>query len=145
MSPDGPSPSRWTLRALRVSLTWLRDESLSGVWRVRRGYNLRLRSARVQHDRPDPDYAAKAARLVECWRAAAAAPDEIVVVFLDEMGSTRWPEPAPDWAAAVPLAQRTGENNRPWRIVGALPALTGRVDDRADDLVGRRQLIAFSQ
>ena len=145
VTTGGPPPSRWTLRTIRASLEWLRDYSLSGVWRVLRGYDLRLRSARVQHSSPDPDYAAKEAHLLACLQVAAAVPDEIVVVFLDEMGFTRWPEPAPDWAATVPVAQRAGENNRQWRIVGALNALTGRVDYRADYIIGRRQLIAFYQ
>ena len=96
VTAGGPPPSRWTRRTIRASLEWLSDYSLSGVWRVLRGSDLRLRSARVQHFSPDPAYAVKEAQLLACLQAAAAAPDEIVVVFLDEMGSTRWPEPAPD-------------------------------------------------
>ena len=36
---NGPVPSRWTLRTVRVSVGWLTDYSLSGVWRVMHGPN----------------------------------------------------------------------------------------------------------
>ena len=55
---------------------------------------LRLRSARVQHYSPDPDYGPKRDALLACLREAAVHPEEIVLVFLDEMGFYRWPDPA---------------------------------------------------
>jgi len=56
----------------------------------------------VQQFSPDSEYLLKEARLVACLREAAVAPHEVVALFLDEMGYTRWPEPAPDWGPSAP-------------------------------------------
>lgn len=146
VAPSGPAPSRWTLRTIRATVDWLQPYSLSGVWRVLTGLDLRLRSAQVQQYSPDPEYAAKEARLHACLQEAAAAPEEVVAVFLDEMGYYRWPAPAPDWGPAAPAPpgqRRTVGTNSQWRIVGALNALTGQVNYLDDYIVGRKQLARF--
>jgi transposase len=146
-TPGGPPPSRWTLRAIRVTFPALRGLTLSGVWRALRRLDLGLRSARVQQYSPDPAYLAKEARLLACLREAAAAPDEVVALFLDEMGYARWPEPAPDWGAsapgAPPVAQRAGAKQGLWRLVGALNALTGQVDYLDGSIIGREKPRTF--
>ncbi len=140
---DGPPPSRWRLRTIRATFSWLEGYTLSGVWRVLERNGVRLRSARVQQDSPDPEYASKVARL----REAALAPEELVFLFMDEMGYYRWPAPAVDWAPVAPnpapIAQRAGENNRQWRIIGTLDALTGQVDYLEGYIVGRHKVIAM--
>ena len=147
LTPAGPPPSRWTLRTIQATVTWLAEYTLSGVWRVLDRYDLRPRSARVRQYSPDPEYALKVARLYECLREAALAPEETVALFMDEMGYYRWPSPAADWALAgadnQPIAQREGENNMQWRIIGALNALTGRVDYLEGYIVGRAKVIAL--
>ena len=146
---DGPPPSRWTLRSIRATFAWLKDYTLSGVWRVLQRAKLRVRSARVRQYSPDPAYGAKVAYLEQCLGEAAAQPDEVVLVFLDEMGYYRWPTAAPMWAPAAPcpapVAQRTAPNNQQWRIIGALNALTGQVDYLDAYIVGRAKIIAFYQ
>jgi hypothetical protein len=83
---NGPPPSRWTLRAVRATFPWLKDDTLSGVWRVLHRHGLHIRAARVRQHSPDPTYEAKLTHLLACLRDAAAHPDEVVLVFLDEMG-----------------------------------------------------------
>jgi hypothetical protein len=143
----GPAPSRWTLKAVRASFPWLRDASLSGVWRLLQRCDLRVRSAQVRQFSPDPEYESKEAHLLSCLRAAATTPDEVVVVFLDEFGYYRWGDPAPVWSLAAPApvveTERAGPNNQQWRVVGALNALTGRVDYLDNYMVGRRQVVQF--
>src|SRR6266516_4226146 len=56
---DGPPPSRWTLRGVRATFPWLKDYTLSGVWRLLRRHDLLIRSARVRQHSPDPEYLAK--------------------------------------------------------------------------------------
>ncbi len=147
VTPTTPVPSRWTLRTIRATFSWLQDYGLSGVWRLLRRCKLKLRSARVQHYSPDPEYAAKVVRLEQCLRAVAHAPERYVLVFMDEMGYTRWPDPATTWAeagpAGVPLAARASTNNQQWRIIGSLNAWTGRVDYLDSYIVGRAKVIAF--
>ncbi len=114
-----------------------------------RRWKLKLRSPWRQQYRPDPEYTPKVARLEQCLRAAAAEPERVVVLFLDEMGFTRWPEPAVTWAEegtyALSIAERTGTNNQQWRIIGGLNAWTGQVNYLDGYIVGRAKVIAFYQ
>jgi hypothetical protein len=50
----GPPPSRWTLRGLQASGPWLKDDSLSGVWRVLDRAGSRVRMSQVAQYSPDP-------------------------------------------------------------------------------------------
>lgn len=117
----------------------------SGVSRFLAALDLEVRSAQVRHYSPDPEYLPKQARLLECLREAAWAPDRVVVLFMDEMGYTRWPDPASSWAlqapAPRPVANRGIGNNQQWRVVGSLNALTGQVHYRDAYIVGREQLV----
>ena len=115
-----------------ASFPWLKDYSLSGVWRLLRRHKLHIRSALLRQHSPDADYLAKLEHLLECLRQAAAHPHEVVLVFLDEMGYYRWPTEGRTWGPAAPepppLAERAGPNNKQWRVIGALNALSGRLD-----------------
>ncbi len=101
---------------------------------------LRLRGAVIQQYSPDPEYREKLERLLACLQEAAQHPGEVVVVFLDEMGFTRWPEAARDWIAKAPVpppvARRAGKNNQQWRIIAALNALSGQVNHLNGYIVG---------
>jgi transposase len=142
-----PPPSRWTLRTIRATFEGFGSLTLSGVWRALERHRIGLRSAMVQQYSPDPDYITKRDNLYMRMGEAAAASGRIVLVFLDQMGYARWPEPADDWTGqapdAPPLADRAGSPNRLWRIIGALNALTGRVDFLDDYIVGRAKVIKF--
>jgi len=146
---DGPPPRRWTLRAMRATFPWLQDDPLSGVGRVLQRPKLPIRAAPVRQHRPDPDYLAKLDQLLAWLRDAAAHPGEVVVVFLDELGYDRWPAAGQTWGPAAPQppprADRDGPNNTQWRVIGALNALTGRVDDLDAYSSGREKLIRCSR
>jgi hypothetical protein len=142
-----PPPSRWTLRTIRATFAGFRGLTLGGVWRALHRCRVGLRSGVVQHYSPDPDYIKKRDDLYKAMGEAAAAPGRVVLVFLDEMGYARWPEPACDWTGsapdAPPLADRARSPNRLWRIIGAMNALTGRVDFLDAYIVGRAKVIKF--
>lgn len=145
-TPDGPPPSRWTLRTIRATLEEVRDYSLSGVWRwLRKRVGVNLRSATVQQFSPDPEYTPKLKRLKRCLREAARNPKKVVLLFLDEMGYWTCPEEATDWSLAppapAPVADRKQSSNGQWRIVGAMNALTGEVHYVDGYIVGRAKLI----
>jgi hypothetical protein len=146
-TPAGPPPSRWSLRAIQATFPWWETLTLSGVWRALQQLGLGLRSAQVQQYSPDPAYREKETHLLACLQDAAATPDEVVALFLDEMGYTRWPDAAPDWGplapAPRPLADRAGTKHQFWRVIGALNALTGQVDYLDNYIIGRRQVSAF--
>jgi hypothetical protein len=56
----------------------------------------------------------------------------VALVFLDEMGSSRWPVATRDWMPAAPstaaCVHKAGPTNRPPRLIGARNALSGQVD-----------------
>jgi len=56
------------------------------------------------------DYSVSGVRryLLGVLREAAARPDTVAALFLDEMGLHRWPEPQP-------VAEHGDETNRQWR------------------------------
>lgn len=138
-------PSRWTLATIRATFAALQDYTLSGVrrWLLRQG--LALRSATVQQYSPDPEYEVKVRRLKRYLRQAARDPEHVVLVFLDEMGYSVWPEAAADWCAAAPteppLADRQKSPNGLWRMAGALNAITGQVTYVDGYIVGRAKVI----
>jgi hypothetical protein len=140
---NGPAPSRWTLRAIRASVGWLTDYTLSGVGRLLQSCGLGLHTSGARLFSPDPEYQRKARGLHRCLRDAARHPETVVALSLDEFGYQRWPEVAPTWGVEPAVAQRAG-NNQPWRTIGALHALTGQVNYLDGYLVGRRQGIQFS-
>ena len=144
LTPQGPPPSRWTLRTIRATFPWLRDYTLSGVWYVLKRYDLQLRSGRVQLFSPDPEYEDKVAYLLTCLREAARYPDGVVALFMDEMGYYRWPAPAVDWMPAAPhpsLIAPCADNNKQWRTIGVLNALSGQVNYLDNYIVGRQYVI----
>jgi len=143
---DGPPPSRWTLRTIRATIKTIQNYTLSGVWRwLRQRVGVKLRSGQVQHFSPDPKYRTKVAKLKRCLKEVAQNPKETVLLFLDEMGYSVWPEAAPTWAAAAPAdppeADRRGANNGLWRVIGALNAWTGKVTYLDNYIVGRAKVI----
>jgi len=137
-----PTPCRWTLRTLRVSVDWLSELTLSGVWRVLQTCGLTLRASCARLFSPDPAYRLKVQRLHRCLRDAAGHPRTVVAVFLDEFGYQRWPDVAPSWGAEAGVAQRAG-NNQQWRTIGCLNALTGQVNYLDGYIVGRQQVSQF--
>jgi hypothetical protein len=139
---SGPAPSRWTLRTIRVSVEWLTDYTLGGVWRVLQACGLSIQGARARMFSPDPDYLKKVRHLHRCLRDAARHPQTVGALFLDEFGYYRWPDVAPTWGWEAAVAQRAG-NNQQWRTIGALNALTGQVDYLDGYIVGRQQVSKF--
>ena len=139
----GPAPSRWTLRTRRASVEGLTEDPGSGVWRVwqRWGRGLHASCARVVS--PDPDYRSKGQRRHRCLRDAARHPDTAVALWLDEVGSQRWPQAAPTGGLAAAGAHRAG-NTQQGRTLGALKALTGQGHSLAGSLVGRQPVSQFS-
>lgn len=150
-APDGPGQnqgvarSRWTLQSIRDTFEFLADYSLPGVWKLWQDYDVRLRRGREQLFSPDPDSQVKRQHLLDVLAQAAAHPSQWVVLFLDQMGYRRWPEPSLPWARAAPapapVAERARSKETNWRLMGALNALTGQVHYLDNYIVGRKQVI----
>ena len=66
VTDKSPPLSRWTLRTIRATFDIFRDLTLSGVWRsLERRFGIALRSGRVQHYSPDPEYATKSEYIIK--------------------------------------------------------------------------------
>jgi hypothetical protein len=104
--------------------------------------DLRPRSARVQQFSPDPEYASKLTHLEMALWEARRYPRSVAAVFLDQMGFTRWPDPAPDWGSEPPVADRRGAKQGLGRLMGALNPLSGQVNYLDNYLIGREKVIA---
>jgi hypothetical protein len=147
--PQAPEPNtttpppRWTLSRIRDTFAELADATLSGVWRWLQRQGLKLRSGVVQQFSPDPDYAAKLIDLEMVLWEARRYPRSVVAVFLDEMGYQRWPDPAADWAARSPVADKQEAGHGSWRLIGALNPFSGRVDYLDAYRVGRAKVVEF--
>lgn len=148
-SQRGPAPSRWTLRTIRASFAELADYDLSGVWRLLDRLGLSLRSALVQQYSPDPNYRGKVRRLHQILRETAAHHPEVVTVFWDQMGYSRWPDAGLDWGpsapSAPPQADRQRSPNGLWRLIGAMNVINGRVHYLDNYIVGRQQVLKMYQ
>jgi hypothetical protein len=110
--------------------------------------NIRQRLGRPQQFSPDPDYLVKQATLLDCLRQAASDPNRFVVLFMDEMGFWRWPQGGWEWMPAAPAPHLTvpcAANNRQWRIIGVLNALTGQVNYLDNYIVGRQVVAKMYQ
>jgi transposase len=143
--PDGvPYPARWQLRTIRASVPHLAGMSLSGVWAACQRAGVCVRTARPRKYSPDPDYLDKEQRLLAVLAEAAQAPEDVVVIFLDEMGYMQWPQPSPTYAPAAPARAPTTEpagKESKTRIGGMLDAVSGRVLYVQHQRVGRERLI----
>jgi transposase len=131
--------NRWSLRRLRRYLLRrkvVRQLSVEGLRQVLRAAGCSWQRTRSWKTSPDPDYEAKAARVLRLYRAAEdgrAAAHGVVVICVDECGplSLR-PWPGSAWAP----------RKRPWRTratyhrTAGVRYLLGSLDVGADRLQG---------
>jgi transposase len=136
----GTPLNRWSLRRLRrylIRRKIIRQISVEGLRQVLRRAGASWQRTRTWKTSPDPDYEAKASRVLRLYRAAEsgrAARHGCVVVCLDECGplSLR-PWPGSAWAP----------HGRPWRMratyhrTAGVRYLLGCYDVGADWLAGR--------
>jgi hypothetical protein len=126
-----PRPqTRWTLRALRDAVPCYWAYSLSGVWRILARHQLRRRRARDHLRSPDPAYQEKLAHLLAVRGVVEAAPEQAVLLYLDQVTYYRQPSHGYAYAATRsthPRAERSTRRNTATRVTAALAARTGRV------------------
>src|SRR5829696_1986285 len=132
--PDtqGVALTRWSLAKLSEHLAGL------GIVLCEEALRLTLRGAGLSHQRtrswkwsPDPDFQAKAERVLSLYRAK---PDDGVVVCFDEMGPIQLiPHPGSGWAAEKRCERLRATYNRRHGV----RYLFGAYDVHADRLHGR--------
>lgn len=99
----------------------------------------------MQQFSPDPAYPSKVRRLHQVLRETARHHPEMVTVFWDQMGYTRWPQPGLNWGPSAPAEPpETDCQQSPaglWRVIGAMNAINGRVHFLDNYIVGREQVL----
>jgi hypothetical protein len=136
---------RWTIAALRDSLSWLSGLSLSGVWRHLERAKIAWKRGREMVTSPDAGYLDKLLEIVKVLELAINSNGRIVVLFADEVTFYRQPELANDYvlkgATIQPLAHRSHRSNTSGRIGGVVNALSGQVSYVLASKCGVEQLL----
>lgn len=122
--------NRWRLADLTEGVGWLRGRSVSGVWGLLRRLGFTRRQAQPFVRSPDVQFDAKWRAILRAYAAAVAQPEQVRLVFADEVSCYRQPTIAPAYAVrggAAPRAQHVRGSNTVTRIVAGLEARSGQV------------------
>ena len=125
-----PQQTRWTLRTLGETISWLKDVSISGIYQIFSRLGISYKRARDYLRSPDVDYAEKLSRIQEALDAARENPETYVVVYQDEFGFNLQPTLAKDWTqrgTKYPLARQSHGSQETCYGIGALNPHTGDV------------------
>jgi transposase len=126
----------------------LAEASLSGISRLLKESGIAWKRGRDHIHSPDPDYVAKVAHLRAIRAAVDAAPDEAVLLYLDEVTYYRQPSIGYGYApagSADPRAERATQTDSKTRVVGTLDHATGRVVALQQGRIGVPALVRFYQ
>lgn len=138
--------SRWRLQDLPRAVEWLQGVSVPGISRILKRLGFSRKQALAFIRSPDPDYARKQSAIVAALREAQQQPDQVVLLYLDELTYYRRPSKAPAYGPVghqQPLAQEAPGANTQTRIVAVLNALSGQVTYLQRSKVGRAALVTF--
>jgi len=122
--------SRWWLAGIRQQIAWLKGVSLPGVQGVLTRLGVVYKRGRDYVHSPDPDYATKLAQIAQAKAQAQADPQQVILVYEDELSYYRQPTVAQGYAqkgSKDPVAVRSYQRNSYQRIAGTLNFLTGAV------------------
>jgi hypothetical protein len=125
----GLKRSRWWLAGIRQAVGALRDYTLSGIWSVLDRLKLRYKRGRDYLHSPDPDYDLKRLYVAAAYTQARAKPQQVVLLYQDELTYYRRPSVAQAYAPAgsqQPLARLGYRSNSKRRITGSLNAVSGQ-------------------
>lgn len=140
---------RWTLADLKQSLNWLKNLTLSGVWRHLGRAGLGRKHARLKVHSPDLQYLEKLAEIVRVLELAVTSDGTIVVLFADEFTFYRQPTLADAYAqkgkTTQPIGQLSHRSNTTGRIGGVVNALSGQVHYVQESKCGIKQLLKLYQ
>lgn len=127
-------------------MEWLNGYSVPGIERAIKRLGFSRKQALAFIHSPDPAYASKQAAIEAALAEAAQHPEQVIVLYLDELTYYRRPSKAPAYAQCGHDQARALEapgSNTQTRIVSTLNALTGQVIYLQRSKVGRAALVAF--
>ena len=121
----------------------------SGVMRRMQRWRIAWKVGRLHLVSPDPEYAPKLAAIAAIRARAAADPQRVKVVYVDEMTFYRRPERGRTWCrrggggTAQPTVHQAPGSNTKRRIIGALDITDGQVSSMSRSVIGVRALVSF--
>lgn len=119
---------------------------MPGIARILKRLGFSRKQALAFIRSPDPNYASKQSAILAALREAQQHPDQVVVLYLDELTYYRRPSKAPAYAPVgheQPLAQEVPGSDTQTRIVAALNGVTGQLTYLQRSKVGRAALVTF--
>jgi transposase len=126
----GQTTTRWTLATIGACCPWLVDRDPATIWQVLDALGIHWKRGKQHVHSPDPDYQAKKAYLAQIQQHVQAHPDRHVLLSLDEVTLFQQPSVAQTWEQQGrhdPLAERSHQKDRCWRVVATLDAASGQV------------------
>ena len=135
--------SRWTLSLLRDNISWFKARSLSCVWKTMTTLGLVYKRGREATHSPDPDYDLKLAYIVAAQQQVLAAPEQVVLLYQDELTYYRRPSLARAYATVAskePKVLLGYTTNKKRRIAGSLNWFTGQFHAQQRHRFGVEQL-----
>lgn len=137
---------RWRLRDLQRAVAWLEGMSEPGIYKVLKRLGFSRKQARNFIKSPDPAYREKWQAIIDAACAAVARPNEVVLLFLDELTYYRRPSKARAYhrrGPSQPLAHDAPRANTQTRLLAVLNALTGQVTYWQRSHITKETLAAF--
>ena len=126
--------------------SWLRLRSLPGLYRLLRRLQIHRKRGRAHLHSPDSHYLGKL-RAIWLWiRAVRLDPEQLVLLFGDEMTFYRQPSLSYDYERAghdQPQAELGHRTNTAWRLGAVLNAWTGQVTYAGHSHFTRKLLVDF--
>jgi transposase len=138
--------ARWRLQDVGRALAWLNGYSNAGIYKVLKRLGFSRKRALNFIRSPDPAYREKWQAILRAYREAVCHPDQVVILFLDELTYYRQPSHAPAYhvrGKTQPLAIEVAGYNTKTRLVAVLNAITGQVTYLQRSKIGIEALVAF--
>jgi len=142
----GHAQSRWTLASLAASCPWLRLRTAGGLSRLLHRLGISYKRGRDYVHSSDEHYEDKLACIEQFRQKAVHDPARYVLVYLDEFTYYQQPTVSRGYARQgpfQPLARRSHQRNRWFRVIAGLNAVTGQVTYRQASKIDVPQLGQF--
>lgn len=137
----GVAHNRWRLKDLRQVIGWLKDKTLSGVHQILDRLDFSRQQSLPFIRSPDPLFALKRRAIANAFLEALQAPEEVAILFADDLTYYKQPTKAPVYWQRGPSQKRLwrapGENVMT-RVAAVLDGGTGRVFYQQGDKFGIR-------
>lgn len=138
--------ARWRLQDVGRAIGWLDGVSEPGIYKVLKRLGFSRKQALNFIHSPDPEFHAKWRAILQAYKEALEHPDEVVILFQDELTYYRQPSKASAYhrrGKGQPRARQEPGSNTQTRIAAVLNGVTGRVTYVQRSKVGVAALVLF--